>query len=273
MGDGNSKPISEVKAGDKIANAVPGDRKGEANKVEKVIVTKTDHDFVDLTIATHDAHGRVGKLTTTDHHPFYDITQAAFVDAAHLRPGDHLQEPDGRTAEVLNVRRYTATAVTYDLTIKGLHTYYVLAGTTPVLVHNCMKTGSRDGSGLTEAELLEAAKGLRDDFAKNTVGPIGYKKRPATVTAGYNTETGQYAAGANSNGACAEMCVIDQLGGDASKVRFTNAVRPRQVTGPLRQVRVCLICEARYGRGVFMERGTEYETDKWLQWQDGLNEN
>ncbi|MGQ5652507.1 hypothetical protein ACUJ8H_21070, partial [Streptomyces sp. EKR5.2] len=26
--------------------------------------------------------------------------------------------------------------VTYDLTVGGLHTYYVLAGATPVLVHN-----------------------------------------------------------------------------------------------------------------------------------------
>jgi RHS repeat-associated protein len=140
MADGSSKPISQVKPGDKIANAVPGDRNGEAHKVEKVIVTKTDHDFVDLTIATQDPHGglaSVGKLTTTDHHPFYDITQAAFVDAAHLKPGDHLQEPGGHVAEILDVHRYTANATTYDLTINGLHTYYVQAGTTPVLVHNC----------------------------------------------------------------------------------------------------------------------------------------
>ncbi|MCW2899680.1 MAG: Pretoxin domain, partial [Streptosporangiaceae bacterium] len=32
--------------------------------------------------------------------------------------------------------RPTATQTTYDLTINGLHTYYVEAGTTPVLVHN-----------------------------------------------------------------------------------------------------------------------------------------
>ncbi|MFX0593820.1 hypothetical protein [Melissospora conviva] len=25
----------------------------------------------------------------------------------------------------------------YNLTVEGIHTYYVLAGTTPVLVHNC----------------------------------------------------------------------------------------------------------------------------------------
>ena len=89
---------------------VPVAAQGETHKVEKVVVTKTDHDFVDLTIATHDVHGGpagVGKLTTTDHHPFYDITQAAFVDA-HLQPGDHLQTPSG-VAEILDVHRYTVT--------------------------------------------------------------------------------------------------------------------------------------------------------------------
>jgi hypothetical protein len=40
-------------------------------------------------------------------------------------------------------------------------------------------------------------------------------------------------AAANSAGACAEMCVIDQLGGDASKVRFTSAVRPFGGVGPV----------------------------------------
>jgi hypothetical protein len=39
-------------------------------------------------------------------------------------------------AVVTAVRNYHAAAVTYDLTIADLHTYYVLAGDTPVLVHN-----------------------------------------------------------------------------------------------------------------------------------------
>ncbi|MFJ2134392.1 NucA/NucB deoxyribonuclease domain-containing protein [Streptomyces sp. NPDC087845] len=34
-------------------------------------------------------------------------------------------------------KAYTASRTTYDLSIDGLHTYYVLAGETPVLVHNC----------------------------------------------------------------------------------------------------------------------------------------
>jgi hypothetical protein len=98
-------------------------------------------------------HG--GTLSTTFHHPFYDITQAAFVDAQNLKPGDDLQTPTGE-AVVTSVRLYHANTVTYDLTIGNLHTYYVLAGSTPVLVHNCTTdeegypfrpAGERDGVG------------------------------------------------------------------------------------------------------------------------------
>ncbi|HEX6468965.1 MAG TPA: polymorphic toxin-type HINT domain-containing protein [Streptosporangiaceae bacterium] len=87
----------------------------------------------------------MGTLTTTDRHPFYDVTRAAFVDAAGLKPGDRLQRPGGHTATVLQVRRYQATQTTYDLTINDLHTYYVEAGETPVLVHNCAAGGPKPG--------------------------------------------------------------------------------------------------------------------------------
>jgi RHS repeat-associated protein len=185
MASGTTKPIEQVRAGDKIENSVPGQGDSQPHTVQKVIITTTDHDFVDVTIAPvgntamgSAAHstlvkpGRLKKaalsvaaaamaatgtvapaayaasvtgtdvvahgatLTTTFHHPFYDETQAAFVDAERLRVGDTLQTPTG-TAVVTGLRLYHATQTTYDLTIDGLHTYYVVAGETPVLVHNC----------------------------------------------------------------------------------------------------------------------------------------
>ena len=45
------------------------------------------------TTPTADATQQGGTLTTTFHHPFYDITQAAFIDAEKLKPGDELQNP------------------------------------------------------------------------------------------------------------------------------------------------------------------------------------
>ncbi len=90
-----------------------------------------------VTMLASPAQAATATVTTTFHHPFYDITQSAFVDADHLQPGDELQSTNGATAQVTSTRLFHATATTYDLTIDGLHTYYVEAGNAPVLVHNC----------------------------------------------------------------------------------------------------------------------------------------
>jgi len=51
MADGTTKAIDQVKVGDTIADSVPGATGTEAHKVTAVIVTHTDHDFVDVTIS------------------------------------------------------------------------------------------------------------------------------------------------------------------------------------------------------------------------------
>jgi hypothetical protein len=99
---------------------------------------------------TSEAQG--AHLTTTFHHPFYDETRSAFVEGKDLKAGDVLQTPTG-TAEVTGVRLYHAHTITYDLTIGTLHTYYVLAGATPVLVHNC------DGSVPSHRSICDCANG------------------------------------------------------------------------------------------------------------------
>ncbi len=249
MADGATKAIDQIKVGDQIANSVPGQATTQSNTVTNVIVTKTDHDFVSLTIApltaaaatttgaastaaatdatstaaqaakgsvagvlkkaavglaaalavvagtttTHQtADGTItatattaadtshstnaspgttvtehgGTLTTTFHHPFYDITQAAFVDAQYLKSGDQLQTPTGY-ALVTSVRLYHANTVTYDLTIGALHTYYVVAGDTPVLVHNC-EVGYNSG-------------GLSTKAYKHRLNTVGLKLRNVAV--------------------------------------------------------------------------------------------
>lgn len=141
MADGTTKRIDKIKIGDRIADSVPGKATVQGNTVTRVITTYTDHDFVALTIAptssgdhaTSTTHA--GSLTTTFHHPFYDATQQAFVEAKSLKIGDQLQTTVGR-AEVTGIRLYHADTTTYDLTIGDLHTYYVVAGFTPILVHN-----------------------------------------------------------------------------------------------------------------------------------------
>ena len=47
-----------------------------------------------------------------------------------------LRTVDGSTVTVKGNRPFSQSARTYNLTVESLHTYYVLAGETPVLVHN-----------------------------------------------------------------------------------------------------------------------------------------
>src|SRR5205085_9245274 len=75
-------------------------------------------------------------ITTTANHGFEDQTTPAWTEAAELQPGQSLSTPGGGSAVVRYVRPYLAAYRTYNLTIDGVHTYFVEAGTTPVLVHN-----------------------------------------------------------------------------------------------------------------------------------------
>ncbi|MCX5400940.1 polymorphic toxin-type HINT domain-containing protein [Streptomyces sp. NBC_00102] len=132
MADGSTRPIEEVRVGDEVRSATAGGA-SEPRSVEHTFVTQTDTEFTDLTVDTADGP-RV--VTSTQNHPYYDVTEGVFVDAAELKVGDLLQSVGGRTATVGAVRNYTGAMVTYDLTVSGLHTYHVVAGATPVLVHN-----------------------------------------------------------------------------------------------------------------------------------------
>ena len=53
------------------------------------------------------------------------------------RPPTATEKTEGAGAEAAHQR-----STTYDLTVGTLHTYYVPAGGTPLLVHNCLTGGA-----------------------------------------------------------------------------------------------------------------------------------
>lgn len=133
MADGSAKRIDEVKVGDKVANSDPESDNTEQHEVTAVHITDADKDYVDLTILTADG---VETINTTTHHPFYSATASDWVDAADLKPGDQLNTPGNGRVTVGWVRQYQGKVRTYNLSVANVHTFYVLAGHTPVLVHN-----------------------------------------------------------------------------------------------------------------------------------------
>ena len=132
MAGGTVKAIEAVKVGDLVQNAQPGGG-AEVHRVDQTHVTYTDTEFTDLTVTSG---GRRFTITGTQNHPYYDLTRHAFVDARDLRTGDRLQTAGAGVATVATLRDYTGSLTTYDLTVDGTHTYYVVDGQTAVLVHN-----------------------------------------------------------------------------------------------------------------------------------------
>jgi len=132
------------------------------------------------------ASASAATLTTTYHHPFYDVTRGAFVEAVNLQVGDRLQTADGGEASVEEVTPYHSTEVTYDLTIDQLHTYYVFAGDTPVLVHNCGGEVAVDTNVVSDA--LSGGRAEHVDAALNGRSPVVSPKALAERQSGGHAE-------------------------------------------------------------------------------------
>jgi RHS repeat-associated protein len=133
MANGTVKAIGSIKVGDKVLAADPETGKRAA---KTVTVVHVNHD-TDLTDVTLNVKGSKVVLHTTQHHPFWDAAKQRFVNAADLTAGDRMSATSGSTPAVAAITSYHGAQTMYDLTVDTTHTYYVLAGNTPVLVHNC----------------------------------------------------------------------------------------------------------------------------------------
>jgi len=133
MADGASKNIEDVNVGDEVHTTDPETGKSTKRRVTRLIVTEDDKHFNELTISTLD--GKT-KLTATHEHPFWSPSENRWIAATELMPGATLLTDEHATVTVEANRPFSQHARTYNLTVEDFHTYYVLAGETPVLVHN-----------------------------------------------------------------------------------------------------------------------------------------
>jgi RHS repeat-associated protein len=130
MADGTTKAISEVRVGDKVLATEPKTGDTSPRLVTGVIVGEGHKDLVDVKVEGH-------VITATDEHPFWDVDEREWVNAEDLKAGDRLLRPDGALSAVQATHAYIGSRErVFNLTVDSLHTYFVLAGNTPVLVHN-----------------------------------------------------------------------------------------------------------------------------------------
>jgi hypothetical protein len=114
-----------------------------AQPVEQVWVNHDD-DLLDLTVTASD--GTPATIHTTQHHPFWDVTQNGWVEAGNLRAGDQLRGLDGRGATVVGATIVAGAADMWDLTVAQDHDFLIdTVVASVVLVHNCPNMIGEDG--------------------------------------------------------------------------------------------------------------------------------
>ncbi|MFD5265564.1 ricin-type beta-trefoil lectin domain protein [Streptomyces sp. NPDC058335] len=149
MADGTTKPIEDVENGDKVLATAPETGETAVETVTTEIVGEGVKHLVEVTVAVGDGK-ETAQVTATEGHPFWVPELGEWVDATDLRTGEWLRTSAGTYVQVTAVERWTDQhARVHNLTVSDLHSYYVLAGGAPLLVHNC-GTGGADIDHLTD---------------------------------------------------------------------------------------------------------------------------
>ncbi|MFI8811337.1 MULTISPECIES: polymorphic toxin-type HINT domain-containing protein [unclassified Streptomyces] len=135
MADGTRKAIADVEVGDKVLATDPETGETIAKTVTAEILGQGPKTLVRVTFDPN-GNSEAASITATASHPFWVAELRQWVDAEDLRAGQHLRTSAGKLERVADVKNWAQVAKVYSLTVADLHTYYVLAGETPVLVHN-----------------------------------------------------------------------------------------------------------------------------------------
>ncbi|MEO7596684.1 MAG: Hint domain-containing protein, partial [Byssovorax sp.] len=163
MADRSTKSIEEVREGDVVLADEPQDaRAAEPRKVTQVHRTATYRLF-HVEIGDRDG----GEIIATGSHPFW--TQRGWVTAKELTNRDVLTDDVGRAISIRAIAIESRDALTFNLSIEGTHTFFVVGGSTSVLVHNVDPydvSFSQSSYGRTFAEGEWAGKSLVEAAAE-----------------------------------------------------------------------------------------------------------
>ncbi len=140
LANGTTKPIADVKVGDQVEATDPTTGKTSAHFVTAVKV-HDDRDLMDVSVKAAD--GQTGVLHTNAHHIFWDDSKHEWLRVDQLQVGDRLVTSDGAGAQVSSLVAVPGHQRMWDLSVEGIHSFYVETGHGAVLVHN-------DGPGWIE---------------------------------------------------------------------------------------------------------------------------
>ncbi|MGN9892070.1 golvesin C-terminal-like domain-containing protein [Micromonospora sp. L31] len=174
LANGDTKRIEDLKVGDQVAAEDVESRSLQRRPITKLI---TGNGIKHLYTIAVDVDGRAGSkvetITATGGHRIWLPDAGAWVAVDKLNVGDWMQSASGAWVQIVSIKHFSRHQRVHNLTVDGVHTYYVVAGGTPLLVHN-------DGEDLCEIAREEA----RDSDTNNTA-----------VSAARDTYTGEVFTG------------------------------------------------------------------------------
>ena len=132
LADGTTEPIKDVKVGDGVEATDPTSGKTRSEPVTQ-LHDNQDTDLTDLLVQTPTG---LAIIHTTQKHPFWNQTAKHWTPASALTPQTVLQTDDETLVTVIYASNWSGSQDMRNLTVAQIHTYYVVAGFTPVLVHN-----------------------------------------------------------------------------------------------------------------------------------------
>ncbi|MEV4976458.1 polymorphic toxin-type HINT domain-containing protein [Streptomyces scopuliridis] len=139
MADGSSKNIEDLNVGEQVLATDPETGDTRAREVTDTRNHKSDKHLLTLTVDPDgkNSQAKPCKITSISAHLFWLPDAGKWVKAQQLKPGMWLQTSSGTWIQITAIDDSHRSERVHNLTVAGVHTYYVLAGATPVLVHNC----------------------------------------------------------------------------------------------------------------------------------------
>ncbi|MFD9704137.1 RHS repeat-associated core domain-containing protein [Lentzea sp. NPDC059081] len=274
MADGSRKPIRDLKVGDLVLATDPTTGKTAAKKITDVRGYLTDSAVHQLDVSSESGGG---KISVTDEHPFWLPDLGKWLSAGDIEPGYRFLTADNRPATVTGTRTFSGGRLVYNLTVDGLHTYYVGAGgagkaaVADVLVHNadpflCERTQSFGEEPHMVAETLSDEVIASNQWTSKTRGSTAEAIRlpggqvyaypsvrggtlpivvPSNIT-GIVAGARQSGISSKGNGSCGliiclSMAVLDghdPTGSDAAAVMLRNKDNPNY----MKPIGPCALC-------------------------------
>jgi RHS repeat-associated protein len=175
MADGSSKAIEDLKVGDRVlaTDVESGDNQDRVvTNTRSVEGRKT---FITVTVDLDGKAGsKTGSITSTDAHLVWLPDAGVWAKAEQLTPGMWLQTAAGTWVQITAVKRTVKHERVHNLTVDGLHSYYVLVDDAALLVHNC-------GTRLTQAEADTLRVGPHADQSVRATGPTVTPEQSAAL--------------------------------------------------------------------------------------------